>query len=132
MPDDNNSKFILALDDDSDIVTLIKDTLQRQRFKVSDFTDPLLALEYFNMYHKGCSLVISDIRMPSMNGYEFIKKVKEIKKEVKVILMTAFEINGKEFHNLLPSIKVDYFLQKPFSISKLKEIVRSNLQDNNL
>jgi|SRR5919109_1734720 two-component system response regulator ChvI len=122
-----NNKFILVLDDDSDIVAFIKAALQRQGFKVSAFTDPDIALEDFNKNCKDCSLVLTDIRMPKMNGYEFIKKVKEIKKEVKVILMTAFEIDDKEFHNLLPSIKVDAFLRKPFSINQLSHMINMQI-----
>jgi two-component SAPR family response regulator len=62
-----------------------------------------------------------------MNGYEFIKKVKEIDKEVKVILMTAFEINDKEFHNVLPSVKIDGFLQKPFSLKQLSHMINTQI-----
>jgi two-component SAPR family response regulator len=61
--------------------------------------------------------------MPGMNGYEFVKRAKEIDKKVKVILMSAFEINDKEFHNILPDIKVDAFLQKPFHIQQLNDII---------
>jgi two-component SAPR family response regulator len=48
---------------------------------------------------------------------------KEIDKQVKVILMSAFEINDMEFHNLLPDVKVDAFLQKPFHIQQLNDMV---------
>ena len=58
--------------------------------------DSFAALEYLNSIFRGCSIVISDRRMTGMNGYEFVKKVKQIKTEVKVILMTAFEINDVE------------------------------------
>ena len=58
-----------------------------------------------------------------MNGYEFVRKIKENDPKVKVILMSAFEINNKEFHNLLPDFKVDTFLQKPFSIQQLNNVV---------
>jgi two-component SAPR family response regulator len=68
-------------------------------------------------------MILSDIRMPVINGYELIKKAKEIDKQVNVVLMTAFEINYKEFHNLLPDIKVDAFLQKPFSIQQLNDVI---------
>ena len=68
-------------------------------------------------------MILSDIRMPGMNGYELIRKEKEIDKQVKVALMTAFEIQGKEFHNLLTDIKVDAFLQKPFSIQQLNDVI---------
>jgi two-component SAPR family response regulator len=43
--------------------------------------------------------------------------------KVNVILMTAFEIEDKEFHSILPSIKIDGFLQKPFSITQLNDII---------
>jgi two-component SAPR family response regulator len=61
--------------------------------------------------------------MPGMNDYEFVTRLKEIDPKVKVILMSAFEIQEKEFHNLLPDIKVDAFLQKPFSLQQLHDIV---------
>src|SRR5215212_5593920 len=112
-----SNKSILVVDDESAIADIIKQSLQRQEFKVCTFTDPFAALAHFNSdpkedYH---DIVISDIRMPGMNGYEFVRKVKENDPIVKVILMSAFEINDKEFHNLLPQISGDAFLQKPFS-----------------
>jgi two-component SAPR family response regulator len=82
-----------------------------------------MALEDFRVNCKTCSVILSYIRMPGINGYEFVKKAKEIDKQVKVVLMSAFEINDKEFHNLLPDIKVDAFLQKPFSIQQLNNVV---------
>lgn len=51
--------------------------------------------------------------MLNMNGFEFVKMVKGIKPEVKVFLMTAFEINEDEFKRILPLIKIDEFIQKP-------------------
>jgi len=119
-----NNKSVLAVDDESAIADIIKQSLQKQQFKVCTFTDPFKALAHFNSdpkdYH---DIVFSDIRMPGMNGYEFVRKVKENDPIVKVILMSAFEINDKEFHNLLPDIKVDAFLQKPFSIQQLNNVV---------
>jgi len=82
-----------------------------------------MALEDFKVNCKDCSVILSDIRMPGMNGYELIKKTKEIDKQVKVVLMSAFEIQEKEFHNLLPDIKVDGFLQKPFQTQQLNEVI---------
>ena len=119
----NNNKSILVVDDENDIINLIKQSLQINWLKVSAFTDPVMALEDFKVNGQTCSLILSDIRMPGMNGYEFVKKVKKINSKVKVILMTAFEINDKEFHNLLPDVKVDGFLQKPFSIQQLNNVV---------
>ena len=87
----------------------------------------VVALEYFMLNFKNSFyIVISDIRMPGMNGYEFVKKVKGIKPECKIILMSSFEINDIEFSNVLPDIKIDAFIQKPFSIRKLKGLIADN------
>ena len=87
-----NNKSILAVDDENAIVDIIKQSLQRQEFKVCTFTDPFKALTHFNSaskedYHH---IVLSDIRMPGMNGYEFVGKIKENNPKVKIVLMRAF------------------------------------------
>jgi DNA-binding NtrC family response regulator len=120
---DNTRNSILVVDDDPDISTLIKQSLTKNGFKVSAFTDPIMALEDFKINCKTCGVILSDIRMPGMNGYELVKQAKQIDKDAKVVLMSAFEIQEKEFHNLLPDIKVDGFLQKPFSIQHLNDAV---------
>lgn len=69
------------------ITIVLKQDLEKQGFRGFGFTDPLLELEHFKIIFKQYGLVISDLRMPGMNGYEFIKRVKGIKSEVKVFLM---------------------------------------------
>jgi len=120
----NSNRSILVLDDESDIVRIVERFLQGLGFRVSAFTDPVVALEYLHSHSNDCcSIVISDIRMPGMNGYEFAKKVKGIKPQGKIILMSAFEINDMDFSKVLPDIKIDAFLQKPFSIRELKSMI---------
>jgi DNA-binding NtrC family response regulator len=121
--DQASNKYILAVDDDPDIARLMEQALSRQGFRVSAFTDPIMALEHFKINCKDYTMILSDIRMPGINGYELIKKAKEIDKQVKIVLMSAFEINEREFHNLLPDIKVDAFLQKPFDIQQLNGVI---------
>jgi DNA-binding NtrC family response regulator len=122
-PTYDSSKSILLLDDEFDITTTLKQGLEKQGFRVFGFTDPLLALEHFQINSDQYGLVISDLRMPAMNGYEFIKNVKKSKPEVQVFLMTAFEIDDKEFRRLLQSVKIDEFIQKPIAIRNLVELV---------
>ena len=123
----SNSLSILILDDSFDIVRFMKRALMIQEFHVSAFTDPIMALEYFKLNCKICKLIISDNRMPGMNGYEFLKKAKEIDNQVKVILMSSFEIyNDEEFHNVLSDIKIDGFLQKPLFNGKVKRCYRTS------
>ncbi|MFL6404217.1 MAG: response regulator [Nitrososphaeraceae archaeon] len=114
---------ILVVDDEQDIVNLIKQSLEPNGFQAYIFIEPSAALEHFISHSKDYDIVISDIRMPGMNGYGFIRNVKENNPKVKVILMTAFEIDDKEFHDVLSDIKLDAFLQKPFHIQQLNEVI---------
>jgi CheY-like chemotaxis protein len=124
--DDYNRSSILVVDDDPDIARLIVQWLDRDGYKATAFTDPAMALEDYKLNCNTCSLILSDIRMPGMNGYEFIKKTQEIDKQAKVIFMSSFDIEDKEFHNVLSDIKIDAFLQKPFTLRELRDIVQKN------
>ncbi|MFL6396126.1 MAG: response regulator [Nitrososphaeraceae archaeon] len=90
------SGSILVLDDEFDIINPIKHSLQRIGLHVYAFTDPNLALEHFRINCKDYILVVSGIRMPGMNGFEFVRRVREINPAIKVLLMSAFEINSTE------------------------------------
>lgn len=107
----NNNRSILVVDDEYDIANLVKKSLEVNGHKVCGFTDANAAFNHFSSedgHHH--NIAISDIRMPGINGYEFVTQVKKINPKVRVILMSAFEIQNKEFHNMLPDIKVDAFL----------------------
>ena len=71
--------------------------------------------------------MLSDIRMPSLSGIELARKVKEINLNVKVILITAFQLGDNEFSEIFSSRKIDAFLQKPIAISELNKKVLSLL-----
>jgi DNA-binding NtrC family response regulator len=124
-------KSILVLDDEFDIVNVIKLGLNKtNNLKVYGFTDPLLALKHFKLNAAEYGLVISDIRMPKMNGYEFVREAKKIKPKVKVFLMTAFDINSQEFSKVLPDIKVNQFIKKPISIGELTTSILNHINKN--
>jgi CheY-like chemotaxis protein len=117
---------VLVLDDDFDLATLVKQILQKDVFKnVFAFTDPLLALEHFRINHKDYSIIISDIRMPTMNGFEFVREARKINPKVKILLMTAFEIDDKEFARVLPKPKIDGLIRKPASSKQILNTVSS-------
>jgi DNA-binding NtrC family response regulator len=110
---------LLVVDDDSDIAHVLKQGFLKNRFLVSAFTDPEAALKNFQSNSKDYCLVLSDIRMPGMSGIRLARKVKQINPNVKVVLMTSFEINDNEFSKVFPSTQVDGFVQKPISIEDL-------------
>jgi CheY-like chemotaxis protein len=128
--DRSKTGSILVLDDEFDLSMLVKQILRRDNFKnVFAFTDPLLALEHFKINHKDYSLIISDIRMPIMNGFEFVREARKINPKVKILLMTAFEIDDKEFARVLPNPKIDGLIRKPTSAKQILNTVSSIVKD---
>jgi len=111
---------LLVVDDDSDIAHALKQGLLKNGFLVSVFTNPEEALKSFQSNSKDYyCLMLSDIRMPGMSGIRLARKVKQINPNVKVVLMTSFEINDNEFSKVFPSTQVDGFVQKPVGIKNL-------------
>ena len=126
-PSASFSKNILVLDDEFEIVSLIKHFLQRQGYHVFGFTDPMLAIEHFMLNSRNYSLIVCDVRMPAMNGFECVKKMREIVPSIKVILMSAFDINDPLYIGLSSSLKINGFIQKPFSLKELIFIIMKQL-----
>ena len=115
------------LDDEPDITTVITTSLRKNGFNLFGFTNPFLALEHLQMNFKDYGIILSDIRMPGMNGFEFVKKSREIKPEVKVLLMTAFDISTNIISEELLSTKINGFIQKPVSSKELTSILRKHI-----
>ena len=116
---------ILLVDDEKDIVNSVKRWLQYDGFNVYEFTNPMQALEYFQNNYDKIDLVLSDITMQKLNGYELVKKVKAIRPETKVVFMTALETDLLELSKILPSIKIDGFILKPGRIENLVNTIKS-------
>jgi DNA-binding NtrC family response regulator len=132
--DDNNDNGkpvakLLIVDDDPDIVQVLKRGLQKNSFLVNAFTNPEEALQSFKSDAESYCLVVSDMRMPALSGIQLARKVKEINPNVKVILMTAFEIRDSEFSKVFPSTQVDGFVQKPIGIKDLTKKILSVISE---
>lgn len=98
-------------------------------FMVETFTNGWTALEALDSHPDDYyDLVLTDIRMPRMNGFELYRKIKEKNPSMKIVFITAFEINKEEFSKVLPSIDVKDFIIKPISMTnlriKLKEVLK--------
>ena len=109
-----STKYIAIVDDELDIVDLFKESLEMKGYYVSAFTNPLLALNHILKVLTRYSLIISDFRMPQMNGDELVTKLLE--NNIKLILMSAYN-----------DIECDlnfHFINKPITISQLLQIVK--------
>ena len=117
---------IMIVDDEIDIATFMKLSLQKCGYNVDSFTDSFLALEHFQLNSEDYTIVLSDIRMPGMNGFEFVQKIREVKPKIKVLLMTAFDINTAVFSEELLATKVNGFIQKPISLKILNSEIKKH------
>lgn len=118
----SSAHSILVVDDELDIVLIFKQALSRQGYTVFGFTDPLLALEHFKVNSADYGLVITDVRMPRMSGFELAANIKVIKPDAKVVFMSAFEVGDLEFS--MPGIKINDFLRKPVDVKTLVRRVK--------
>ena len=117
--------LIMLVDDDEDILSVFSKYFSQQGYNVHAFSNPEMAYEHFKYSPNECAVVISDVRMPGMTGFQLTRKLKELNSDVKVILMSAFEISVAEFRSVLPHAPVDGFLEKPVSLKKLDELVKN-------
>jgi DNA-binding NtrC family response regulator len=125
--DDNGTPLtrLLIVDDDPDIVQVLKLGLLNNGFLVDGFTNPEEALQSFKSNANNFCVVVSDVRMPELSGIQLARKLKEVNPGIKVVLMTAFEIRDSEFSKVFPSTSIDGFVQKPIGIRELTNKILS-------
>jgi DNA-binding response OmpR family regulator len=114
---------IMIVDDEEDITTIFRIGLEKNEFIVTTFNDPLKALAAFK---PGLfDLLLLDIRMPGLNGFELYEKIRARDQRVKVCFLTAFDSYRSEFKNTFPSLEeVKCFLKKPITVSELVKKLR--------
>lgn len=116
---------VMLVDDEEDIVRVTERLLKNEGYEVHTFHDPVTAMNHVVVGNcKQCSILISDIKMPNMSGFELARLVKIARPEMKTILTSSFVIHEGEFEKVLPSVKVDGFIGKPFSKADLIEAVK--------
>jgi CheY-like chemotaxis protein len=128
----SQEKRIFVVDDEVDITTVYKLGLEEADLQVDVYNDPLLAL---SDYKSGIyDLLLLDIKMPKMNGFELYKKIKDIERgyddddKLRVCFITAYEGYRNQFNELFPTLEeVDCFLKKPISLPDLVKAVKSQL-----
>jgi two-component system, OmpR family, response regulator ChvI len=122
------NKRVLIVDDEPDLTLSLKMTLEENGFKVDSFTDPLSALENYKEEAGMYDLLILDMKMPQMNGFELYRQIKKIDDKVKVCFLTAGEMDYEQFgKELFPALENNCYIQKPIEnetlIKRLNKIM---------
>lgn len=117
---------ILLIFDEQDITAVLKKGLEAHGFEVVAFNDPEEALAKYRVSQY--DLLLLDIRMPKMSGFELYRKTRETDQKVKVCFLTAFEIYYDEFKRMFPKLHVRCFARKPVTASDLKKIIMDEME----
>jgi two-component system, cell cycle response regulator CpdR len=120
------SNKVLLVEDDADLAELFSQALVTGGYTVEKFTDPLEACSHFEENPTKYKLVISDVRMPGMTGLELVKRINEINRNVKVLLMSAFEVNSQSSE--LKELTIEAFLKKPMHVSQFLSVVKKAIK----
>jgi DNA-binding response OmpR family regulator len=124
MNEEIKRKRILVVDDESDLTLFYRMSLEYHGFEVETFNDPRKALSNFKTGYY--DLIILDIKMPNMDGFELYTEIRKRDKKVKVCFLTASELYYKEFRmKEYSAIDKSLFIRKPIGNEEmLKEIYR--------
>jgi two-component system, cell cycle response regulator CpdR len=120
---------ILLIDDESDLVLLLTQFINKMGFDTISFTSPLLAFEHIKNNLNKYSLIITDLRMPGISGIELANKIrKEIRSSIKIFLMTAFDISDLKDQLDFQTANIENLIQKPIKLSTLEKMINLTLQ----
>jgi CheY-like chemotaxis protein len=124
-------KRILIVDDEADVTTTFKAVIEEsnndvsKKIEVYASNDPVVAMSEFkpNFY----DLLLVDINMPHMNGFELCEKMLAIDINLKVCFMSNGEINREALREIYPAISTGCFMRKPVTIDYLITRILSEL-----
>ena len=109
----NNNKRVILVDDEQDILFTYRAFLKDYNYEITSFTDPLKALNYIrNNNNFNDLLVILDIRMKNLNGFQLHQQIKSIDPTIKILFVTALDILD-ELISIVPGISKDQIMRKP-------------------
>ncbi len=128
------TKRILVVDDHPDIILTFKKGLETENeyssgkifFQVYAYDDPLLALSEFkpNFY----DLLLVDVNMPKVNGFEFSEKILKLDVNVRICYVSAGEMNIEALREQYPTLSIGCFINKPITIENLVRRVKAELE----
>ncbi len=129
----NNEIIVSVVDDDLGTAIFFHEALRQNidGISVFSFTDPVKAFEHFTENNENYALVISDLRMPSLNGLELLKKVKTLNPKVRTILMSAYNFEEEElYQQYMKEAVINSTIEKPVKMNRLYQRVRDQLDVN--
>lgn len=110
----------MVVDDEIDVTYTLRKMLEIEGHQADTFNDPTVALKNFkpHMY----DLVLLDIRMPKLDGFELYRQIRKKDENARVYFMSAFEVHRDEFGRL-PDASISCFMKKPLDQKEIKNML---------
>jgi CheY-like chemotaxis protein len=125
-PPAESRKRVLIVDDDPDITKTFSLTLEDSgEYDVHTYNDPLAALANFRPGYY--NLILLDVRMPKMNGFELYDRMKRVDKKAKVCFISAYNLEDRSVMEQFPSLQIECFLTKPIEVGALLKALEVQL-----
>lgn len=116
------------MDDEQKTAQLFRSALNTLKgINVFEFTDPILALEHLKINKLDYAVMISDLRMPVINGVQLLKTVKDLNPSTRTILMTAYDFDNNLLQEYTKKEIIDCFLRKPIELGQLLSEVNKQI-----
>lgn len=119
---------LIVVEDEPDLLSIVVRQLLKWNFKVEEFRDPVEALRHFRKDPSRFSLMLTDIKLPGMTGLELAHQVLEINPEIKILLMTAYDLDPQDLKAALPLAVHEDVLRKPFSMPTICNAIKGKLE----
>ena len=120
----NDKRIVSIVDDELKTAQLFHSALCTIKgINVFEFTDPVKALQHLKLNKKDYAVMISDLRMPVINGVQLLKTLKDLNPVARTILMTAYDIDDKLIQEYTKKEIINCFLQKPIGVDQLRSEV---------
>jgi two-component system, OmpR family, response regulator ChvI len=120
---------ILLIDDERDDLFVLEKFLTREGFGVKSFSNSREALDHFSRTNPSFyDLIISDIRMPEINGLELYLSLKAIKNDVKILFASCIEL-AEEILSVMPGVRPEQLIRKPVEQEVFIELVKKTIRE---
>jgi DNA-binding response OmpR family regulator len=122
-----NQRKVLIVDDEPDVTFSLKVGLEHNGFKVECFNDPVSALSNFRA--GSYDLLLLDVKMPRLNGFELYEKIKQIDGKVKACFITANEVYYESLREIFPTVEYCDCYVKPINTDDLVRRVKALIEE---
>jgi len=113
----------MVVDDEEELATLFRQLIESMGLDAISFTDPLLAFEYFKNNKDKFSMVITDLRMPGLDGIQLAKRIRECNEQTKILLITAFIADKVLKDESFKEAQISEVIEKPIHFSELRQSI---------